>query len=283
MDLLYVEEHQACKNYVSDFHIGFNYKELEKDSTLHIEDKYYNYLLFLLEGEIVVSYNEFTNQPCSGGEMIFISQDMDFTGKTFTQVRYILLSFDNQFTLCDQIALESLTPYSSQEESFHRLPIREPMKEVLKSVHFYLTHKIQCKHLHEAKQKEVFLVLKAFYTKQELAVFLSPIINKNMDFKAFILRNYQNVKTVEELAKLCNSSVRSLTRKFRTYFGDSPYSWMLKQRSRHIRNRLTDVNIPIGQIIKEFGFSSPAHFTSYCKKYYGMGPSKLRKEMKNNP
>jgi len=282
MDLLYVEEHQACKNYVSDFHIGFNYKEIEKDSTLYIEDKYYNYLLFLIEGEIVVSYNELTNQTCSGGEMIFISQDTDFTGKAVTNAKYIILSFDNQFTLCDQMALESLSPYDKQEGSFNKLPIRGPMMEVLRSIHFYLIHKIRCKHLQEAKQKEVFLVLRAFYTKQELAEFLSPIINKNMDFKAFILKNYQNVKTVEELAKLCNSSVRSLTRKFRTYFSDSPYSWMLKQRSRHIRNRLADVNIPIGQIIKEFGFSSPAHFTSYCKKYYGMGPSRFRKEMKNN-
>jgi AraC-like DNA-binding protein len=278
MELLYPEEHLTCKNYVSDFHIGFSYRDMERGDKLSFSDKYFNYFLFLLDGEMMASCNEFRNHLCQGGEMVFIAQDSDFSAEAVTDLHYVQLSFDNQFTLCDQMALESL-PADTRPPVFNKLDIRPPMRAVLDSVIFYLESKIQCKHLHAIKQKEVFLILRAFYTKEEVARFLAPMLNKNLDFKAFILKHYQEVKTVEELSAMCKMSVRSFNRKFNEYFNDSPYSWMLKQKSRHIKTRLADGKTPFGTIIKEYGFSSPAHFTTYCKKQFGQSPSKLRKQL----
>ncbi|MDH6305736.1 AraC-like DNA-binding protein [Parabacteroides sp. PF5-5] len=279
MKLLYVQEHLACKNYVSDYHIGFSYREIKKGEVLRLEDKYFNYLLFLLEGEVMFSCNEFRNHLCQGGEMILVAQDSEAQGEAVSDLKYLLLSFDNQFTLCDQLALEALQSYEKKPPVFNKMEIRSPLQTVLDSMMFYIENKIQCKHLHAIKQKEVFLVFRAFYTKEELARFLSPMLNKNMDFKAFVLQHYQEVKTVEELANMCNMSVRSFNRKFNDYFDCSPYNWMLKQKSRHIKTRLADKKTPFGTIIKEYGFSSPAHFTTYCKKQFGQSPSKLRKQL----
>ncbi|MDR1646408.1 MAG: AraC family transcriptional regulator [Tannerellaceae bacterium] len=279
MELLYVQEHLTCRNYVSDFHIGFSYQEVKEGEKLRSTDRYFNYFIFLLEGEVMVSCNEFRNHLCQGGEMVFIAQDSESVAEAITDVKYILLSFDNQFTLCDQLALEALYTKEKKPPVFNKIDIRPPMRSVLDSVLFYLGHKIQCKHLFAIKQKEVFLILRAFYTKEEMARFLSPMLNKNMDFKAFVLQHYQEVKTVEELANMCKISVRSFNRKFNDYFGDSPYSWMLKQKSKHIKTRLADGKVTFGKIIKEYGFSSPAHFTTYCKKQFGESPSKLRKQL----
>ncbi|MDR1557491.1 MAG: AraC family transcriptional regulator [Tannerellaceae bacterium] len=279
MQLLYVQEHLTCKNYVSDFHIGFSYYEVKEGESLRSTEKYFNYFIFLLEGEVMISCNEFRNHLCRGGEMIFIAQDSESVAETLTEVKYVLLSFDNQFTLCDQLALESLQNNDKKPSIFNKIDIRPPLRLVLDSVLFYLEHKIQCRHLHAIKQKELFLIFRAFYTKEEMARFLSPMLNRNMDFKAFVLQHYQEVKTVEELANMCKISVRSFNRKFNEYFGDSPYSWMLKQKSRHIKTRLADGKTTFGSIIKEYGFSSPAHFTTYCKKQFGESPSKLRKQL----
>ncbi|MDR1980491.1 MAG: AraC family transcriptional regulator [Tannerellaceae bacterium] len=279
MKLLYVNEHLRCKNYVSDFHIGFHYNEVKEGEIIHPGEKYFNYIIFLLEGEAAISCNEFRNQICRSGEMIFIAQDSDVCAKASTDVRYVLLSFDNQFTLCDQLALESLQAFDNQPPAFNKLDIRSSLLSVLDSIIFYLDHKIQCRHLHEIKQKEVFLVFRAFYTKEEMASFLSPMLTRNMDFRAFILQHYQEVKTIEELAVMCKMSVRSFNRKFNSYFHDSPYNWILKQKSRHIKTYLADGKTSFGKIIKEFGFSSPAHFTTYCKKQFGQSPSKLRKQL----
>lgn len=279
MKLLYVEEHVACKNYVSDFQIGFSVNQEKKGEVMKFNDKYFNYMIFILDGELMISCNEFRNHLCVKGEMVFIGQDSESLVEVVTDARFILLSFDNQFTLCDQLTLESLKQYERTPAVFNKLDIRAPLHTVLESVIFYLDHKIQCKHLHAIKQKEVFLVLRAFYTKEEIACFLSPMLNRNLDFKAFVLQHYQEVKTVEELAGMCQMSVRSFNRRFNDYFDDSPYSWMLKQKSRHIKTRLADGRTSFSAIIKEYGFSSPAHFTTYCKKQFGMNPSKLRKQL----
>ena len=280
MELLYAYEHLTCKNYVSDYHIGFSKKKLKKGEKLHFEDKYFNYFIFLLEGNMLLSCNEFRNHSCREGEMIFIAQDSSAEGEALlSDVEYILLSFDNQFTLCDQLALESLIAHEKKPTIFNKIEIRPPLMQVLDSVQFYLDYKILCKHLHAIKQKEIFLILRAFYTKEEIARFLSPMLNRDIDFKAFVLRHYQEVKTVEELATMCNMSVRSFNRKFNDYFDDSPYSWMLKQRSRHIKSKLADAKASFSSIIKEYGFSSPAHFTTYCKKQFGESPSIIRKQL----
>ena len=278
MQILYPQEHLTCKNYVSDFHIGFNCREIKKGESIHSEDKYFNYMFFILEGKVMVSCNEFRNHLCNTNEMIFVVQDATFSMEAITDIKYITLSFDNQFTLCDQLALESL-PKPKGPAVFSKIEIRPPMKNVLDSLMFYLTHKIQCMHLFSIKQKEIFLILRAFYTKDEMSNFLFPMLNKNLDFKAFVLQHYQEVKTVDELATLCQMSVRSFNRKFNEYFEDSPYSWILKQKSRHIKSRLADSKVSLGSIIKEYGFSSPAHFTTYCKKQFGESPSRLRKQL----
>ncbi|MDR1402825.1 MAG: AraC family transcriptional regulator [Tannerellaceae bacterium] len=279
MKLLYPHEHVVCKNYVSDFHIGFNYKEVSQGEIWRPEDTYFNHLIFFLDGEAMMSCNEFKNHYCKGGEVVFIVQGADATAEAITGLKYVILSFDNQFTLCDQLALEALLAFERKPAVFNKIDIRPPLQSVIDSVIFYLGHKIQCRHLHAMKQKEMFLVFRAFYTKEEMARFLSPILGGNMDFKAFVLQHYQSVKNVEELANMSKMSVRSFNRKFNQFFGDSPYSWMLKQKSRQIKIKLSSDRVTFGAIIKEYGFSSPAHFTTYCKKQFGQCPSKLRKEL----
>ncbi|MDR1437190.1 MAG: helix-turn-helix domain-containing protein [Candidatus Symbiothrix sp.] len=46
---------------------------------------------------------------------------------------------------------------------------------------------------------------------------------------------------------------------------------------KYITGKLANKNIPFSQIIDEFGFSSPAHFTIYCKKHLNVTPSQFRK------
>ncbi|MCD7935930.1 MAG: AraC family transcriptional regulator [Tannerellaceae bacterium] len=280
MKLLYVKEHLSCRNYVSDFHIGFQYLEQETGESIIKGDKYYNYIVFLLEGYMTVSGPEVQEHVCQGGEMFFIGRNLTYQIEIESPVKYILLAFDNPVSFGNDLTLQDLQYEVSNEQRFRKLDMCEGMLVVTNSIRFYMEHKIQCKHLHAAKQQEVFMVLANFYTKEQLAGFFNPILNSITDFKEFIINHYQDVKTVEELARLCNSSVRSLTRKFHEHFGDSPYSWMLKQRSKHIKMKITDPKVPFAEIINEYGFSSPAHFTSFCKKYFGEAPSHIRKKHK---
>lgn len=281
---LYMKSHNqknplTQKYYNSDFNVEFNIKQERKGKTIQIKEMQLNHLLFILEGELNVSCNEFRNHLCVAGDMLFVSRESNLSAEAYTETTYLLLSFNNQTQLLEQLELGDLKEYANERNIFNKLDVRPPLHGVLDSLLFYKKNKISSQLLDEAKQKEIFLVLKTFYTKQELSRFLKPILNQEMDFKAFVIKHHMGAKNVEELAQICNLSVRSLTRKFKVYFDDSPYRWMLKQKSHHVKEMLVDKKIPMQHIIKEYGFSSPAHFTTYCKKHFGMTPSAYRKEL----
>ncbi|MDR3143130.1 MAG: helix-turn-helix transcriptional regulator [Tannerellaceae bacterium] len=263
----------------TDYSVIFNIKQERKGKMIQLKEMHLNHLLFILEGEMNVSYNEFKNHLCVGGDMIFVARDANLIAETYTEVQYLLLSFNNHIQIIEHLELTHLKEHNNERSIFNKLDIRPPLQGILDSILFYQNNKIKSRQLNEAKQKEIFLVMKTFYTQQELSRFLKPVLNQDIDFKAFMFKHYIDVKNVDELAQLCNLSIRSLTRKFKLYFGDSPYRWMLKQKAHHIKTLLIDKKIPMQQIIKEYGFSSPAHFTTYCKKHFGMTPSSYRKEL----
>ncbi|MDR1644894.1 MAG: AraC family transcriptional regulator [Tannerellaceae bacterium] len=271
---------QVDKKYLlSDFNIEFHLKQERKDKILQIKEKHLNHILFLLEGEMNISYHEFRNHLCRAGEMIFIPQDSIATAEAFTEIKYLLLSFNNQIILHEDMNWNELKEFDGERNVFHKLDIRPPLPDVLESISFYHKNKIACTYLDEVKEKEIFLMLKVFYSKQEVARFLKPLLKQDMDFKAYVIKHYINAKNVEELAKLCDLSVRAFTRKFKMHFDDSPYRWILRQKANQIKILLADKKISLQAIIKEYGFSSPAHFTTYCKKQFGQTPSAYRNSL----
>ncbi|MGL5262303.1 MAG: helix-turn-helix domain-containing protein, partial [Bacteroides sp.] len=157
------------------------------------------------------------------------------------------------------------------------LPIKEGMQRVLSSMDFYLDNRLQCRHLHSIKLQEVFFTFRGFYKKEDMISFFAPILNKTVDFKDFVIANYQKVKTVEELSSLYGCSLRSFNRKFKQHFDDSPYNWMLRQKAKHVKAQLLTPGIEFSEIIKEFKFSSASHFSTYCKKQFGVTPRDIRK------
>ena len=271
-----LKERVEKKYLLSDFNIKFYIRQERKDKIIQIKERHLNHVLFLLEGEMNISYHEFRNHLCRGGEMIFIPQDAIAVAEAFTEIHYLLLSFNNQVVLHEDLNWSELKEHSGERDVFHKLDIRPPMQEVIDSISYYLKSKIASPHLDEVKEKELFLVLNVFYSKQEVARFLKPLLKQDMDFKAYVIKHYTNARNVEELAKLCDLSVRSFTRKFKAHFDDSPYRWILRQKANQIKTLLADKKISLQSIIKEYGFSSPAHFTTYCKKQFGVTPSAYR-------
>lgn len=160
------------------------------------------------------------------------------------------------------------------------LPIRAPLLAVLDSIVAYLYAKMQCKHMHLIKQQEVLLVLRGYYTKKELFTFFSSILGHAGHFEDFVMDNYRKVKSVKEFAGLYCTSERSFNRKFRDCFKESPYQWMQKKKAELIREKISESDTPFQEIAMDFDFNSQAHFTSYCKRLFGMTPSKLRTESK---
>lgn len=281
MKLLYIDEHLMCGSYISDYNIGFKHYRIPKGEWFTSPDKKYNCLFFLIKGDVKLffetqEYNFRKNTlgffPISSEYKIYANEDADIL------VNY----FDNVVDLCEKLALESLVPFIKRRQHTPLLKTKVPLKQFIKSLILYLDEGISCKHFHEIKQKELFFILRFFYTKEDVAGLFAPIISQSLDFKNLVLSNYLQTSSVKDLAKMCNYSLSSFNRIFKSNFNENPYIWLQNRKLKYITGKLVNKNIPFSQIIDEFGFSSPAHFTIYCKKHLHVTPSQFRKEHNKN-
>ena len=104
--------------------------------------------------------------------------------------------------------------------------------------------------------------------------------HKEGDLKKLIEDNCLHVKSVAELAQICGYSVSSFKRAVKEIFEEPIYQWILGKKADRLKERLSWEDVNLKEIIYEFGFSSPAHFTKFCKKWLGMTPTKFIEEQK---
>jgi len=277
MSVLNLDEHRACSNYISDYNIGFKNCQIKQGEFIIPSNKELHCLFFLVSGHLDLYYDS-QIYKLRKDSICFIPMSSDFKIYASTDALIIMNYFNKPIDLCEKTALENLSLLLDQKSHTFMLRINKPLKKFLTGLLFYMNEGIYCKHFHEIKQKELFYILRYFYTKKEIASLFAPIISNNIDFKNIVLANYLNASSVKELAQICNYSLSSFNRIFKKNFQENPYLWLQNQKIKYIVGRLSDKNIPLGQIIDEFRFSSPSHFTIFCKKHLNLTPSQFRKQ-----
>ncbi|MDR1562456.1 MAG: helix-turn-helix transcriptional regulator [Dysgonamonadaceae bacterium] len=277
MSILYLDEHKSCRNYLSDFNIGFKSISLPAGEVFTPDNRFYHCLLFMMSGEASLSYNARTFL-LKKDTMCFIPISANCSFKAEEEISFIVNYFNRPVNLCEKEAIEGLSEYLDGAELNPVMRINTAMKLFLSSMNFYLQNGTACKHFYEVKHQELLFVLRYFYDKPSLAGFFKPIISNNFDFRNLVLENCSKAASVKELAALCKCSISSFSRMFNINFGENPYQWMQNRKMKHIIVKLANKNIPFIDIIDEFGFSSPGHFTTYCKRHLNKTPSKFRRE-----
>ncbi|MEG1649059.1 MAG: helix-turn-helix domain-containing protein [Rikenellaceae bacterium] len=277
MELLYIPEHTACHNYISDIKVGFMCPDLKKGEYFEKQNKPENHLIFILSGSVNVSCNEYRNRVFKAGEIIFLPKMSDCEGSILEDSSMVILAYSNQVSLCDKKALQALSPYCQDiKYNFRPLDIREPLTTYLNLLRSYLQAGMNCSHLHEIKQIELFLIFRGYYTKEENAQLFYPIIGKSLDFRSMVMEHYLSVRNSTELASKCGYSVSAFATKFREEFDDTPYGWMQKQIARHVKGKLLQAEVPLKSIADEFNFSSLEHLIKFCKANLGGTPTQIR-------
>jgi AraC-like DNA-binding protein len=277
MSIFYLEEHTACSNYISDYNIGFKCCNIAQGEYFTPAGKNYNCLIFILKGNASLHY-ESLDYLMKKDMVCFIPVSSGFEIQANTAISFIVHYFNKPVDLCEKLALENLSSHIESKPHIPVLKIKSALKKFLVSLNFYMEEGVFCKHFHEIKHKELLFIFRFFYSKDEVACLFAPIISKNLDFKNLVLTNYVHANSVKELANICNYSLSSFNRFFKKNFNENPYSWLQNQKLKYIIGKLSDKNIPLIQIIDEYGFSSPAHFTLFCKKHLKQTPTQFRKQ-----
>lgn len=269
-------EERLGYKYMTDFTTGFHYIELPKSAYEESRILEQNAIVFMIDGSCSFSYDQYVNRIFFAGEMIFFPKSAIVTGLVLENSKFLYMTFDMPLDIYDRQYIQQQWEIASViSYDFTPLKMNYTIGVFVNSWVYLMKNGGCCPELHELKHKEIFIILRLFYTKEQLAEFFYPIIGKCFDFRNFVLDNYANCNRLNELIELSNMCPNAFMKKFKNEFGVTAYQWMLKQMCQKIIHKASQPRATIKEIMIEIGVDSPTHFNRICKRHFDKTPKEL--------
>lgn len=278
MSLFYKQEHTTCYNYRMQTSATFRVLQFAKCDVPEIINVDRSVLIFLLEGETLVTCNNYKDKIQKAGEIALLPNNSCCYVRVLKPTTIISCSFVRDIDFCSRFSFGHLVEFIPDNFTydFRALPIREVMGQYLSILRRCLEDGLSCVHFHELKEKELFILLRAYYSKEELAAFFYPLLGKDIDFKDFVLSSYLVYDDLSEFAGQANMSLDTFKRRFKEAFGESAHKWITSRKSEMIYRDLLMTAKSFADIASEYRMSSQAYLSTFCKQHFGKTPQELR-------
>lgn len=280
MRLFYAEEHQNCYNYASPQTTVFKVFNLKKEDETGFECIERSILIFVISGKICMTCGSYHERIIQEGYFGLLEKNSCIYGRALEDSQIISCAFIHNIKFCNKYSLEHLADENivSAEYDFNLLPIRKRLHDFLLVLRDCLDDGLGCSHYHNWKIQELFILFRAYYTKEELTLFFYPILGKNIDFKDFVLANYKTVSDINEFAQKANMSQATFNRRFKEAFNQPVHKWLSARKAEHILRDIKISDMSLEEIANLYGFSSAAYLATFCKRHYKKSPTELRSE-----
>jgi len=96
--------------------------------------------------------------------------------------------------------------------------------------------------------------------------------DEDLQLRKAVESNIGNPVTVEELAFLCNCSLSTFKRRFKSIYNLPPQKWLLEQKMQLAADLLKHPQEKPGIVYQKVGYENHSSFTQSFKKQYGMTP-----------
>ncbi len=277
------QDQQVCPYYSPEYKVIPQYIEMEVGKQIELNSKTANYFIFVLTGGVTISFNQYIDRPISENEMFFLPKNNKFKWKAIAKTTLILSGYNIVIFPCTSARTEILYKTKATVKFQCRgVSMKQEIKDLVYQMKHYLDAGISCDHMYLLKHKEIYLVLKHFYTYEEITQIFYMSLGSNPLFVELVLDNYLKVKTAKELANLLGYGNKTFEKLFKENFDNTPYQWMQDRKAKQIQQRLMNPSIPLKQIMYEFKFTTSSHFNFYCKQNLGGTPMQIRNSNKKN-
>ena len=287
MDLQNRAEHTGCLFYANAETALFHRYRLREAELLQPAGQGEGIILYVQEGSLIVQAGKAAPFKMERHQMTFLSRDDGFSVEACTPASVMTCLLSLHLPLCSRYSFGNLLKDYEAEASKGVASsvcrnVQEPLDANVRIVSFFtnldevLGDGLNGIPFHELKRQEFLILLRVYYSKEELFGLFKAIIKHDNVFKRFILQNYTKVSDVNEFASLANMSVRSFQRKFKAEFKCSLRDWFLARRTEQVLHELRNTDRSLFDIAMDFGFSGMSYFTTFCKNNLGMTPSELR-------
>ncbi|MBD8346893.1 MULTISPECIES: helix-turn-helix transcriptional regulator [unclassified Dysgonomonas] len=276
--LLYKDEHLACYNYQKDDKAPI--EGLKINATHSIENIVEeSEIIFVIEGRFSISYGEISDRRVNSGQMFVLRQGYQYKIDAEADTFIMIFRINSQVNFCDRFSIQQLYQKEFKiEDEFNPLIINNRLSDFLSRAYANISDGLLCTHFLDLKRQELFFLLRAYYSKEDLARMFHPLLNNDQVFSNFIYDNHYKVKNIQQLVALSSYSVSAFNKRFKKSFGISPYKWMKDQRAKRIFHEINNYTKNFKVISEEYGFSSLSQFNDFCKVHFGLTPGEIRKK-----
>ncbi len=279
MPLLYKEEHLTCFNYEKTTVPSLQVVEKTEWSTWGI-DVTDTTIIFVMKGEISVSYEGNMNQPVGEGRVVLFPPGAQVRVIVDNYAKCIVCNLKEPVRLCDCMSLEKLfsETHSDRTGASTTLEINEELQHFLTNFVEYVEKGLKCIYYLELKIREMFFIFRAFYPKDELAAFFSPLLSADSRFTYFVYQNYRSTNNLQELIGKSNYGDSAFKKNFTRLFGVPASEWLREKKATHVYHDLNTTDLAIKEICDKYNFSSVPSLNAFCVRHFGKPPGQIRVE-----
>jgi len=279
-DIFKIRALGVCKKVQLDEKTAFACHELKQGAEFRSRDLPLNFILFVLGGTIEVSCNQYEKCRIQQDQMILLMRSSSVLIKAEKKTTLYALYFDMLLSSCDQQLFNAYLP-DTEKISYVFLPVAipQPIVQFLKQMRYIQELNVDCLHFNSLKHREFFILLRHFCPREDLVMFLSPLIGRSLSFRNKVLEKFALLKIgrVTELAGLVGMGRKNFDKQFRKEFGMSPAKWMLQEKAKRVYMFLREPDVTITDAMDRFYFNSSAHFNRFCLRYYKTTPGAIIK------
>ena len=279
MKIYKVEEHLDCYCYSNDEKPLIEVREIKQTETEEIL-LHFNKIVFVLKGTLRLTIQNNLRVNVSNGHMIFLPANHKMRYKASTGSVILILRMKDDVQLCHTYNLNRLKN--------NLVKIDKPVKFETMEINPYLNRFAQglvdtcndglkCRFFFKAKITEAFIILRAYYSEEQLFLFFYSYFTSDAEFAEFIRANHMNYPTVNEFASALDMTPQQFSRRFMLVFGETPYGWMQREKAHLIYGEICRSDRSVREIAEEYGFMIQPNFNRFCKKTFGMSPREIRK------
>jgi AraC-like DNA-binding protein len=242
-----------------------------------------NHLVFLLNGELSVQYNEFQAVKVSKESFFLLPKSARYALTALSLSNLLACSFDSLHCIYNILNFRIYTALRSQIQfTFAPLPVHDALNGYIDTLVEYMKLGINTEFICRLKFQELFFLLGELYNRQEMTNLFYPILGQSPDFKNQVMQYFSTVNNVDELAKKMGMGRGNFDIKFKKEFGVTPLQWILKEKAKHVYFSLSEPENTLNDIMNKHNFSSFTHLNRFCKQQFGCSPSELRKRLIKN-
>jgi AraC-like DNA-binding protein len=267
-------QHRTCVHYGSDT------KPIVEilQSADHFDREINNtFIMYVLHGEVRLSYGTVLDYTLKENDLMLFPPGIRVTGGTSEKAKVMVLRIMDYISLCDQYTFESLYQERNLSQLRHtHLTGTAMVRMQMELLAEIIDQGLLCVRFMTAKVHELFFYLRAYYSDDELAGFNLPLLSADAQFMDFIWQNYRKVHTVEQFARMNNSSLAAFKVKFKRITGMPPSQWLEKQKVRNVYHEICCGQKSLKEVSQQFHFSSASHLGTFCQKHFGKSPGHLK-------